>query len=47
VEWCKANLNNLDLVEIPGGLHFLQEADPDRIGRAIADWYDRKVAGGK
>jgi len=38
VEWCRENLQNLETVEIGKGLHFIQEDEPDNIGRAIAKW---------
>jgi haloalkane dehalogenase len=43
VEWCKANLPELEVVHVGPGIHFLQEDNPDGIGKAVADWYRRRV----
>jgi haloalkane dehalogenase len=43
VEWCKANLKELEVVHVGAGIHYLQEDNPDGIGKAVADWYRRKV----
>jgi haloalkane dehalogenase len=40
VEWCKANLKNLDTVDLGAGIHFLQEDHPHEIGAGIAGWLD-------
>lgn len=39
VESCKANLSNLETVDIGPGVHFLQEDNPHLIGKEIARWY--------
>ena len=39
VEWCKSNIANLKAQSIGAGSHFVQEDQPQAIGRAIADWY--------
>ncbi len=39
VEWAKANLKNLTVVDLGEGIHYLQEDHPHEIGRAIATWY--------
>ncbi len=41
VEWCRANLPNLETVDIGHGIHFVQEDAPDEIGRGLADWLGR------
>jgi haloalkane dehalogenase len=41
VEWCVANLNNLETVDLGQGIHFLQEDHPHEIGAALADWLGR------
>ncbi len=41
VEWSKSHLQNLTTVSIGPGLHYVQEDNPDGIGRAIAEWIDR------
>ncbi len=41
VEWCKSHLQNLTTVSIGPGLHYVQEDNPEGIGRAIAEWIDR------
>ncbi len=43
VEWCKANLEKLEVVHVGAGIHYLQEDNPDGIGKAVADWYRRRV----
>lgn len=39
VEWSKANLKNLRVVDLGPGIHFLQEDHPHRIGSELAAWY--------
>ena len=39
VEWCRANLSNLDTVDLGAGIHFLQEDHPHEIGEKLSDWY--------
>jgi glyoxylase-like metal-dependent hydrolase (beta-lactamase superfamily II)/pimeloyl-ACP methyl ester carboxylesterase len=41
VQWAEDNLMNLETVHIGPGLHFIQEDNPDAIGEAISDWYQR------
>ncbi len=41
VEWCVANLKNLETVDLGQGIHFLQEDHPHEIGAALADWLGR------
>ena len=41
VQWAEANLMNLETVHVGPGLHFIQEDNPDAIGEAISDWYQR------
>jgi haloalkane dehalogenase len=41
VEWCVANLKNLETVDLGQGIHFLQEDHPHEIGSALADWLGR------
>lgn len=43
VEWCRANLPNLQVVDLGPGIHFLQEDNPHRIGRELARWYREVV----
>lgn len=43
VEWCKENLSELEVVHVGAGIHYLQEDNPDGIGKAVADWYRRRV----
>lgn len=38
VPWCEENIKNLKSVNIGGGVHFVQEDQPDAIGEAIAEW---------
>ena len=37
-EYLKANLKNLNTVNIGAGVHFLQEDNPEAISSALADW---------
>src|SRR5262249_346265 len=39
--WCRPNLKNLQIRPAGKGLHFVQEDEPDAIGKAIADWRTR------
>ena len=41
LEWSKSNMQNLEVVDLGEGLHFLQEDHPHEIGRNISDWYRR------
>ena len=38
VEWCQANLKNLETVDLGEGIHFLQEDHPHEIGEALTRW---------
>ncbi len=38
VEWCVANLENLETVDLGEGIHFLQEDHPHEIGTELARW---------
>ncbi len=40
-EWMVAHTKNIETVYVGEGLHYLQEDQPEAIGRAIADWYRR------
>ena len=40
-QWLAANMRNLETVYIGQGMHYVQEDQPDAIGRGIADWYRR------
>lgn len=39
VAWCQQNLQNLTVVDVGPGIHFVQEDDPHLIGEEIAKWY--------
>ena len=41
VGWYENNIKNLQATYVGQGLHFIQEDQPDAIGRAIADWLRR------
>lgn len=43
VQWCRANLPNLETVDVGKGIHFLQEDQPHAIGHALQDWFTRTV----
>ncbi len=38
VRWCRNNLKKLETVDIGPGLHYLQEDNPDLIGKELAGW---------
>jgi len=40
-EWLTENLKNIESVFVGGGLHYIQEDQPEFIGRAINDWLRR------
>ncbi len=42
VAWFRANLPNLETVDVGPGIHFLQEDRPTSIGRALAAWFTRR-----
>lgn len=39
IKWAKANIDNLNHQHLGKGVHFVQEAEPEKIARSIADWY--------
>ena len=39
-EWIGKNFPNTNTVNVGKGLHFIQEDEPDNIGKAISEWYD-------
>jgi len=39
VAWCRDHLDNLVVVDIGKGIHFIQEDNPHDIGSALATWY--------
>ncbi|NRG17938.1 haloalkane dehalogenase [Rhizobiales bacterium] len=41
VDWYVAKIKNLETAFVGQGFHFIQEDQPDAIGRAIADWLRR------
>jgi len=43
LEWARAHLPALETAAIGRGIHYLQEDQPEAIGRALADWYQRRV----
>jgi haloalkane dehalogenase len=42
VEWSKANLKNLETVDLGRGIHYLQEDHPKAIGKALANWIQQQ-----
>jgi len=42
VAWCRANLPNLEVIELGAGRHFLQEDHPHAIGSGLAAWLARQ-----
>lgn len=45
VSWCRANVRNLDVVDVGPGLHYLQEDQPAAVSRALAEWMQTEVIG--
>jgi haloalkane dehalogenase len=45
VTWAKANLPNLQMVDVGPGIHNLQEDHPEEIGTAIANWIEKRQHG--
>jgi haloalkane dehalogenase len=45
VEWCRANLKNLEVVrlegDLPGPIHFLQERFPGEIASSLTNWLQK------
>ncbi|NOU58363.1 haloalkane dehalogenase [Marinifilum sp. JC070] len=41
VEYLRKNMKNTDFVYIGEGIHFVQEDQPDNIGKAIANWLEQ------
>ena len=41
VDWYRGKIKRLETAYIGQGLHFIQEDQPDAIGRALADWIRR------
>jgi haloalkane dehalogenase len=39
VGWYRDNVPNLDIVRVGDGYHYLQEDQPEAVGRAIAEWF--------
>lgn len=44
VRWALANLRNVETAYVGRGIHFLQEDEPEAIGRAVAEWLRRLPA---
>lgn len=40
IEWMKANVPNLTVIELGDGLHFIQEDYPDEIGQGLVKWME-------
>lgn len=39
--WARANMKNIETVAVGPGLHYIQEDQPEAIGRALAQWLQR------
>ena len=39
--WAAEHMKNIETVFVGPGLHFIQEDQPEDIGRALADWIRR------
>lgn len=46
VDWCRANVRNLEVRDCGAGSHFVQEDQPEAIGDAVRDWRRRTILGG-
>jgi haloalkane dehalogenase len=46
-EWAVTALPSLETVYVGEGVHFMPEEHPGEVGRAVADWYSRNIAGGE
>jgi haloalkane dehalogenase len=42
VDWSKANLKNLETVDLGQGLHYLQEDHPHAIGKTLSNWIQQQ-----
>jgi haloalkane dehalogenase len=38
VQWCRAQMRNLQVVQLGAGAHLVQEDHPQAIGRSLAEW---------
>lgn len=47
VAWTTENLPNIETAYVGAGLHFIQEDQPEAIGRAISEWLRRRQMEGK
>lgn len=45
IQWMLGNYRNLEAIFIGYGSHYIQEDNPEAIGRNIAHWYERKIRG--
>lgn len=43
VAWCRANIKNLDTVNVGPGVHYLQEDQPTAIAEAIDKWMKEEI----
>lgn len=43
VHWCRDHLQNLTLVDLGEGLHFVQEYNPEGFAQAVGAWYQNKI----
>jgi len=43
VSWCRANVRNLDVVDVGPGRHYLQEDQPAAVAHALAKWMRTEV----
>ena len=43
VEWIAANYSNVETRHVGAGLHYIQEDQPEIIGRNISDWLRDRV----
>ena len=41
LDWCTSTIENLDVVDVGPGIHFLQEDNPHLIGAKLAEWLDK------
>lgn len=41
VKWVKKHLPHTEIIDVGEGIHFIQEYEPDNIGKALASWMKR------
>jgi haloalkane dehalogenase len=42
-EWCQRHIRNLEMRRLGPGIHFVQEDQPEGIGRAVREWIRSRI----